>query len=111
MRNNNGHSNGRKTIAFIEQQRRLVDFLNQDEDQECALLLALGYSDRFIMQRTGLRATQIHYRGKKAGVSRMEFRNGEGIFAKAVLNHAMDVAQPRLMSHLKRTGVLYAHAA
>jgi hypothetical protein len=103
--------------STLTQQQRAVDFLNKRQDQECALLLAMGFSDRFIQSRcttkdgTPLSTGQIQYRGKKAGVSRMSFRNGEGVFAKTVMAQAKEVARPKLISHLQRTGVLYSHAA
>lgn len=110
--NRNGNGNGH-TVAFrnLEQQRRSVDFLNKRKDQECALLVALGYSNRLVFQKTGYSNGQIHYRARKAGISRMDFRNGEGVFAKIALAQVREIARPKLISHLQRTGVLYAHAA
>lgn len=83
--------------------RRFVDYLAMDEDHECALLGALGFSSNFIMKQTGLETVgKVTYRLKKAEIRRMDFRNGTSPWAKLMLRNMRDVAEPRLTEYLKR---------
>jgi hypothetical protein len=70
------------------------------EDYECALLGALGFSSRYIQSKTGLRNGQITYRLRKAQISRMDFRNGQSVYAKLVLRNMRSVAEPKLIKEL-----------
>lgn len=79
---------------------RLVDYMHVREDYECALLGALGFSSRYIQSKTGLRTGQITYRLRKAQISRMDFRNGQGVYAKMVLRNMRAVAEPKLIKEL-----------
>jgi hypothetical protein len=100
---NNNHRNGtahphsrRRTHG----QPRLVDYLHRRDDYECALLGALGFSSRYIQSKTGLRNGQITYRLRKAQISRMDFRNGQSVYAKLVLRNMRSVAEPKLIKEL-----------
>ena len=79
---------------------RLVDYMHVKEDYECALLGALGFSSRYIQGKTGLRTGQITYRLRKAHISRMDFRNGQSVYAKMVLRNMRAVAEPKLIKEL-----------
>jgi hypothetical protein len=78
----------------------LVDYLHNKDDYECALLGALGFSSNYIQGKTGLRTGQISYRLRKAHIRRMEFRNGQSIYAKMVLRNMRSVAEPKLLKEL-----------
>src|SRR5256885_451179 len=84
------------------EKRRFVDFLAMDEDHECALLGALGFSSNYILSQTGLTPGQIGYRLKKAEISRMDFRNGSSPWAKMMLRNMKETTEPRLTEYLKR---------
>ncbi len=84
------------------EKRRFVDYLAKDEDHECALLGALGFSSNLIMRQTGLRPGQISYRLHKADISRMEFRNGTSPWARMMMSNMKEVAEPRLNEYLRR---------
>lgn len=112
------NTNGRRTVAFqaarrsIEHQSRLVDFLDQQKtDREAVLLGAFGFSTSYIESKTKLSSGQVGYRLKKAGIKRVEFRNGSSRFAKLVLRQVRDEADAMLIRKLQTDGVLYAHAA
>lgn len=81
-------------------QPRLVDYMHNREDYECALLGALGFSSRYIQSKTGLRNGQITYRLQKAHIRRMDFRNGDSVYAKLVLRNMRSVAEPKLIKEL-----------
>lgn len=83
-------------------ERRLVDYLSHDEDNECALLGALGYAGRYIESRTGLRPGQVDYRLRKAQIRRTDIRNGRGRWAKLILSNMRDVTQPVLTEYLRQ---------
>lgn len=86
---------------------RRVDFIGDRADHILLTYVGLGYSSRFIQARTGLTLWQISYRAMKLrrlGISRSDYRNGEGIAAQIVLRHAerqIDAALVRyLQAHL-----------
>jgi hypothetical protein len=81
-------------------QPRLVDYMHNRADYETALLGALGFSSRYIQSKTGLRTGQITYRLRKAQISRMDFRNGQSVYAKMVLRNMRSVAEPKLIKEL-----------
>lgn len=87
---------------------RLVDFLNEKDDHECAFLAAMGFSTYYIAERTGLSPCQITYRIKKAGLtsdsgaSRRDFRNGVSPFAKTLLGIAREQVDQDLVRFLKK---------
>lgn len=100
--NSTNQRNGVTQHSRHRQQHRpqLVDYLHKREDYNCALLGALGFSSRYIQSKTGLRNTQIQYRLRKAQISRMDFRNGEGVYAKLMLRNMKSIAEPKLVRHL-----------
>lgn len=83
-------------------ERRRVDYLSYDEDNECALLGALGFSGRYIERKTGLTLGKVEYRLRKAEIRRTDFRNGEGRWAKMMLSNMRDITQPRLTEYLRQ---------
>jgi hypothetical protein len=101
---NNDRNGGTQLSSFPRSKLRhkpvRVDYLHKREDWECAMLGALGFSSRYIQSKTGLRNTQIQYRLRKAQVSRMDFRNGDSIYAKMVLRNVRAIAEPKLIKHL-----------
>lgn len=84
-----------------------VDFFQEKQDHECALLGALGFSTNYICEKTGLTPSQVSYRLAKAGLtgksvaSRKAFRNGTSPFVKTVLGVARDFADRDLVAYLK----------
>jgi hypothetical protein len=97
----NGSTNGNgNRHRHKPKQPRLVDYLHNRADYECALLGALGFSTRYIQSKTSLRTGQITYRLRKAQVSRMDFRNGQSVYAQMVLRNMRAVAEPKLIKHL-----------
>lgn len=60
-----------------------------DEDLQCAILAALGFSTQMIAERTGLTNSQITYRLKKAAIKRADYRNGESAMAQRVLERSI----------------------
>lgn len=59
-----------------------------DEDLECAILGALGFSTKFIMERTGLTHCQVGYRLNKGSIKRKDYRDGSSAMAERVLARA-----------------------
>lgn len=62
-----------------------ISVLANQQDFECCLLGGLGFSSEVIHRRTGLSIGQIQTRLRKAGISRMNYRNGKSAFALAVV--------------------------
>ena len=103
MSTNNQQNNGTTTHHSrrrLHERPRLVDYMHNAEDYETALLGALGFSSRYIQSKTGLRTGQITYRLRKAQISRMDFRNGQSVYAKMVLRNMRAVAEPKLIKEL-----------
>lgn len=103
--NGNGNQNGsqhgsRPNRTSHRPKQRLVDFLHVRADYQCALLGAFGFSTYYIKSKTGLSPGQIGYRLKKAEISRMDFRNGQSVYAEMVLRNVRQVAQEKLVKHL-----------
>lgn len=80
---------------------RPVDFFRYDEDRECAILGAMGFSTRFIIERTRLRGGQITYRLKKAHVRRLDYRDGHSDMALLVLRNLRTIGEKQLTQQLK----------
>ena len=57
-----------------------------DEDLQCAILGAMGFSTRFIGEQTGLSPCQISYRLFKGRIKRADYRNGESEMAQRVMD-------------------------
>jgi hypothetical protein len=55
-------------------------------DLECAIMGALGFSTKFIGERTGLTPCQISYRLKRGDIRRSDYRNGTSRIALRVIN-------------------------
>jgi hypothetical protein len=95
-------------IHKVAVQRRSVDLLHDKMDFEVAMLASLGFSTEMIMQHTGYSFSQVTYRLHKAGVKRMEYRNGTSPVAQAILEHKR-VARPIVMNGLQeRLAQLYS---
>jgi hypothetical protein len=105
-------SNGSAQIIRLDPNRptphRRVDFFNEVDDHTCVLLASLGFSTRYICERTDLSPSQVTYRLQKAGLtqdnkaSRMDFRNGVSPMAKVVLGQVRQAADEQLIKHLKK---------
>lgn len=80
---------------------RRVDPVGNNADNTCLILAMLGHSNRAIYKHTGLSNGQISYRMRLYEVSRMDYRNGEGKFAKAVLQSTQSMAEKALLAHLR----------
>jgi hypothetical protein len=83
---------------------RRVDWWIYQEDHECALLGAMGFSTRYIASRTGLSPGKIGYRLKKATIKRMDYRNGDSSVAKMVLRNMRPSIMGALDHYLKTHG-------
>jgi len=87
---------------------RRVDFWDDVDDHTCVLLASLGFSTRYICERTDLSPSQVTYRLKKAGLtlenhtSRADFRNGTSPMVSIVLGQVRQVADAQLVKHLKK---------
>jgi len=87
---------------------RRVDFWDDVDDHTCVLLASLGFSTRYICERTDLSPSQVTYRLKKAGLttenhaSRSDFRNGTSPMANIVLGQVRQVADAQFVKHLKK---------
>ena len=57
-----------------------------DQDLQCAILGAMGFSTRFIGEQTGLSPCQISYRLSKGRIKRADYRNGESEMAQRVMD-------------------------
>lgn len=80
---------------------RPVDFFRYDEDREAAILGAMGFSSRFIAERTRLTFGKITYRLKKARIRRIDYRDGHSDMALLVLRNLHTVGEKQLTQHLK----------
>lgn len=65
---------------------RSVDFFQEAEDFECAMLGSLGFATNYIMEQTGLSFGQVIYRLGKAGIRRMDFRHGKTAMARFLID-------------------------
>lgn len=68
--------------------RKLVNW-SSDEDLQCAILAALGFSTQHIMEQTGLSAGQISYRLRKGVIKRADYRNGTSAMAQRVMENVI----------------------
>src|SRR5437870_2518268 len=92
------------TIAKKKQAPRRVDFIGDRADHALLTYIGLGYSSRFIVSRTGLTLWQISYRAMKLrriGISRSDYRNGQGIVAAIVTREAQKVVDTALIRYLE----------
>lgn len=62
---------------------------SNDECLEVAILGALGFSTRYICERTGLTPCQVSYRLGKGSIKRADYRNGESAMAQRVMDRAI----------------------
>jgi hypothetical protein len=92
-------ANGKKQRA--KRLPRPVDPVNNREDHICLLLAIRGRSNKAIIKETNYSPGMISYRLKKFGVSRMDYRNGEGPFAKAADKFTEVVAEKELLRYLR----------
>lgn len=72
----------------MKKQRKLITW-SSDEDLQCAILGALGFSTHYIMEMTGLSACQISYRLRKGTIKRADYRNGESEMARRVMDRVI----------------------
>jgi hypothetical protein len=96
----NGKPNGKKQRA-PKRSPRPVDPVNNYEDHICLLLAIRGRSNRAIMKATNLSPAQIGYRMKKFGISRMDYRNGEGAFVRSIDKVTAVYAEKELLRYLR----------
>lgn len=85
---------------------RRVDFISDGADHACAFFGAIGMSTKFISKKTGLTASQISYRLKKGGftrvngASRLDYRNGDSPFSLSMVDIARKVIDDKKESKL-----------
>jgi hypothetical protein len=82
--------------------RRLVDFVNREDDFRAVLLGSLGFSTTCIADKTGLSHGQVLYRLGKAAVKRADYRNGDSPIAGVVLRGMEQEVSRRLRDSLLR---------
>ncbi len=68
-----------------------------------AVLVACGYSDKFIREQTGLSPGQINYRAKQVHVSRREYRDGTSPFAKLMVQKMYHTFEGRVRQLIPMT--------
>jgi hypothetical protein len=66
----------------------------------------LGFSTKFIMEKTRLTSCQINYRLKKAKIRRVDYRNGENKISGIILNSAEQKCVQELKYHLRSQKLL-----
>ena len=79
-------------------------------DFHCALLGSLGFSTKFIENRTALSRSQISYRLRLAHIRRTDYRNGASVIAAAALSAQRPLVLSELRNHLERSGVANPNA-
>lgn len=62
-----------------------VNFANNPDDLECAIMGEAGWHTRAIARETGLTESQVTYRLARASVKRANYRNGESEMAHFML--------------------------
>lgn len=76
------------TVAVIDRKHRPIEQLLEHEAVfQCLILAGLGFSDRYIMQKTRLTRGQLAYYLKRAGLKRRFYRDGKSIIAQSVEGH------------------------
>lgn len=60
-----------------------------NEDLQCAILGAIGFSTKFIAEKTGLTPCQIGYRLNKGRIKRADYRNGQSDMAEMVMDRVV----------------------
>jgi hypothetical protein len=65
-----------------------VDFVNHAVDLRVAVLGSLGFATDYIAAKTGLTRCQVLYRLRRAGVRRLDYRNGDSAVVANVVGRA-----------------------
>jgi len=73
-----------------------------DKDYEAAILGSLGFSARYIAERTGLSVGQTYYRLKLSGVHLRDYRNGVGPVVKHVMQNARPYATRGVEARIRK---------
>lgn len=60
-----------------------------DADLRCAILAALGFSTKMIVEETGLSPCQVSYRLQKGRIKRKDYRDGTSDMAQRVIERAV----------------------
>lgn len=81
--------------------RKKVNPLTEPNDFKCALAGEFGFSTKHIESQTGLTTSQISYRLRKFGITRANYRNGDSIGARAVLQQARQMVGYQLENNLR----------
>ena len=69
---------------------RRVDFENNREDLQVALLAECGFYASAIASKTGMSQGQVYYRNRKAGISIRDYRRGLNWVARVQVNWIND---------------------
>jgi hypothetical protein len=77
---------------------------NTELDMECALLGEAGWHTKAIARATHLTPSQVLYRLKRAGVRRVDYRNGVSEIAKYVKNQLKHQATDRQLQLAEQLG-------
>jgi hypothetical protein len=80
----------------------LVDFINREDDFRAILLGSMGFSTSCIIDKTDLSHGQVLYRLGKAGVRRIDYRNGDSPIASVVLKQMEKEVSDKLRARLRR---------
>lgn len=73
----------------------------KNDELECVILGAQGFSTKMIMERTGLSFCQVNYRLHKATIKRADYRNGHSDVAEQVLSRTRNLSDQAIRSILK----------
>lgn len=73
-----------------------------DDDLRCAMLAALGFSTKMIVEQTGLTPCQVSYRLTKGRIKRKDYRDGTSDIAQRVIDRVVPASgsTTRTMLHL-----------
>lgn len=76
-----------------------------DDDLRCAMLAALGFSTKMIVEQTGLTPCQVTYRLTKGHIKRKDYRDGSSEVAHRVIERVVPASGNTTRSILHLTPV------
>lgn len=100
-----------KTINQIQKKKIKITshFLMQDDSSmRCLLFAALGFSNRYIRDATGLNDAEIQQRVSKVGIKRKMYRDGTSSIAKRVLSQTDRYVEKALQDRLRKQPLISA---
>lgn len=104
MRGN--HKTKPETIKVFQAQPRMVDVVEDETDNLCCFLGAMGQATDVIVKELGLTKHQVTYRLQKGGVRRIDWRNGTSPVYKKVMEIAANKARRTMTAAIQLNGGL-----